>query len=82
MNNRKDEEQSGARQLMFCLCRPTVTLHQGQSHRHEYEHNNICHAELYRHAKVECHSLNIARDTAIIVQVKHFSRLRRRCDLE
>ena len=24
--------------LIFCLCQPTVTLHQGQGHRNEYEH--------------------------------------------
>ena len=24
--------------LNFCLCRPTVTLHQGQGHRNEHEH--------------------------------------------
>ena len=28
--------------LLFCLCRPTVTIHQGQSIRHDVEH--ICHA--------------------------------------
>ena len=64
--------------LNDCLCRPTMTLHQGQGHRHE----EIYHACVYRHANFECHSLNSVRDMAIIVQVKHLSCLRRTCDLE
>ena len=66
--------------LEFCLCRPTMTLHHGQGHRDEHE--LICHAQVYRHAKIECHSLNTVRDMASLVQVKHLSRLKRSCDLE
>ena len=44
--------------LNFFLCQSTVTLYQDQGHRNEHEH--ICHANVYRHAKFECHSLNIA----------------------
>ena len=29
--------------LIFCLCRPTVTLHQGHGHRHEYEQICVMH---------------------------------------
>ena len=46
--------------LICCLCRPTVTLHQGQ--RNEHEH--IGHPKVYRHAKFECNSLNIVQDIA------------------
>ena len=44
--------------LIFCLCRPTVTLHQGQGHRNEHELNeasklifssNILISKLFRH---------------------------------
>ena len=66
--------------LNVCLCRPTMTLHQGQGHRHEHE--QICHAYVYLHAKCECNSLKVVRDMAIIVQVKHLSTLMRSCDFE
>ena len=46
--------------IEFWLCRPTMTLHQAQGHRNEHEH--ICPVLVYRHAKFECNSLNIARD--------------------
>ena len=42
----------------------------------------ICHALVYRHAKFECHSLNIVRDVATTAQVKHLSSWRLSCDLE
>ena len=48
--------------LNFCLCRSTMTLHQGQGNRNE--HGYIWHAYVYRHAKFGCHSLNIVRDTS------------------
>ena len=32
---------------------------------------------VYRHAQVECHSLNIFNDITITVQVKHLSSIRR-----
>ena len=38
--------------LIFLICQATVTLHQDQ-HEHEY----ICHAQVYRYAKFECHML-------------------------
>ena len=66
--------------LIVCLCRPTVTLHQGQGHRHEHEH--ICHAYIFLHAKGDCHSLNIVRDITIILQVKRVSSMGRTRGLE
>ena len=57
-------------------------MHQGQGQGHRDEHQHICHADAYRHATFECHSLNIVRDTVITVHAKHQSCLRRRCDLE
>ena len=45
-----------------------MTLRQGQGHRQEHE--QICHAYVYRRTKFECHSLHTVRDMAIIVQVK------------
>ena len=57
-----------------------MTVHQGQGQRNEHEH--VCHAYVYRRAKIECHSLNAVRDVGIIVQVKRLLRLRRSCDLE
>ena len=56
-------------------------LIQGQGHRNEHVHE-ICHAEVYRHAKLECHTLNTVRYITIIVRVYHVSRLRRSSDLE
>ena len=41
--------------LHFCLCRSTMTLHQGQVHRNEHKH---IYAWVYHHAKCGCHSLN------------------------
>ena len=38
--------------LLFCLGRPTVTLHQGQGHQNDHEH--IWHPYVYRDAKFEC----------------------------
>ena len=49
--------------LNVCLCRPTMTLHHGQGHRNEHE--QICHAQVYRHAKFQCHSLNTVRHMTI-----------------
>ena len=34
-----------------CLCRHSVTLHQGQGHQNEHEH--IWHLHVYRHAKFQ-----------------------------
>ena len=51
-----------------------MTLRHGQGHRQEHGHIQ-CHAEVYRHAKFECHSLNTARDMAIVVRVEHLSSL-------
>ena len=51
--------------LNVCLCRLPMTLHQGQGHRHEHE--QICHAQVYRHARFECHSFNTVRNMIIIV---------------
>ena len=49
---------------LFCLCRPTVSLHQGQDNRNEHEHNYVpCNAKVYRRAKFVCHSTNIVRYT-------------------
>ena len=39
--------------LNVFLCRPTVTLYQGQGIQNEHEHI-ICHAEYDRHATFEC----------------------------
>ena len=50
---------------LFYLCRPTVTLHQSQGHQDEHE--QTCHAYVYRHAEFECHSLNTVRNIAIIL---------------
>ena len=61
-----------------CLCRPTVTLHQGQDHRHEHAH----HGQVYSHARFECNSGDTVWDMAITLQVKHLSSLRRTGDLE
>ena len=57
--------------LIFCLCWPTVTLHQDQGQGHQNEREHICQAQVYHHAKIECHSLNTVRDMAIIVETKH-----------
>ena len=48
--------------MMFCLCWPTMTLHQVQGHWHGHEHRY--HA--YHHAKFECHSFNNVRYIAVI----------------
>ena len=32
--------------LLFCLCWPTVTLHQGQGHQNEHEHIYIIHKSI------------------------------------
>ena len=37
---------------------------QGQVQGHQNEHEHVCHAVIYRHAKFECNSLNIVRDIA------------------
>ena len=51
--------------LILCLWRPTVTLDQGQGHRHE--HIIMPPISLpYRHAKFECYSLILSE----ILQVK------------
>ena len=54
--------------IFVWLCRPTVTLHQGQGHRNEHEH--IRHALVCSHAKFECNSLNNVRDIATTVHYK------------
>ena len=66
--------------LNCCLCRTSMTSHQGQGHRNEHE--RICHAYVYRHAKFTYHSLTTLRDMATRVQIKNVSRSRRSCDLE
>ena len=66
--------------LNSCLCRPIMTLNQGPGHRHERV--QISHAYVWRHTRLECHSLDAVRDMVIIVRVKHSSSLRRNCDLE
>ena len=55
--------------LNVFLCRPIVTLHQGQGDRNEYGHTHDMHKSIDRHAKFECHSLNIVRDITSIEQV-------------
>ena len=57
-----------------------MTLYQVQGHRNE--HQQICHAKIYRHAQFECHSSNIVPNITIIVHVQHVSSLRHSCDLE
>ena len=52
--------------MILCLCRPTVTLHQGHGHRKEHEH--IRHPHFYRHGKFECNILNLILSE--ILQVK------------
>ena len=42
--------------LIFYLCQPTVTLHQGQGHQNENEH--VRHPQVYHQAKFECNSLH------------------------
>ena len=42
----------------------------------------ICHASVYRHAKIECCSLNIVRDITIKLQMNNLLSLRCSCDLE
>ena len=66
-------------QHLIFLCLLTMTLHEAQGRRNEHE--QMCHAYVYRHARFECHGLNTVRDMAIIVQVKQLSGLRRSCDL-
>ena len=58
-----------------------MTLHQGEGDGMEHEHEHTYDAYVYRHAKFECHRLTTVRDIAIIVQVKHFSSLRRSCEV-
>ena len=66
---------------IFCIFRPTVTLHQGQGHRNKHEH--ICHAQVYRHAKFECQSWNISSEILVFNTSKNnWSSLIRSCDLE
>ena len=66
--------------LNSSLCQATVTLHQGQGRGNE--HGHIRYVYVYRHAKFECHSLNIVRYITIKLQVTTLSSLCRSCGLE
>ena len=61
--------------LDFCICRTTMTLHQGQGHRNDHEQAHIPGKSLPSCQVWIC-------DMAIIVQVKHVSSWRRSFGLE
>ena len=51
--------ESIQRWCFVCLCRPTVTLHQGQGHQNEHEHNYRASISLpYYSAAVSSHDVN------------------------
>ena len=55
----------------FCLCRPTVTLHQGQGHQNEHDHSRYmpCISLLSCQVWMPL-SINTVQDIAILLQVK------------